>query len=105
MSLEPKPAIISAALLVTSLLAYAPVLAAERATKVSRDAYACVSWAAWHEYGLASLRPRGARMSKSCPLRLTPGTRVVVLEEDAGAGASEIRYRNANWFVDNQALD
>ena len=100
MSLKAK-----AAPMVFALLAWTPAQSAERATTVSRDAFACVSWAAWHEYGLASLTRRGARMSKSCPLRLAPGTRVVIVDEDAGEGASEIRYRHGNWFVDSQRLD
>ena len=103
MLLKPTTAIVSAAL--AALLAGVPSFAAERPTTISRYTFACVNWAAWHEYGLASLRPQGAQVSKLCPLRLKRGTRVVVVEDDAGAGASEIRYRNRNWFVDNQALD
>lgn len=99
MSLKPKAAIAIAALTMT-----APALSAERPTAIGRDAFACSSWAAWHEYGLASLTAGGARASKLCPLRLAAGTKVGVVEEDAGEGASAIRYRGKIWFVDNQRL-
>lgn len=91
-------------LIAVALIAGSPALAAERMTTINRETFVCVSWAGWHEYGLASLRPRGARMSKHCPRRLAAGTKVVVVEEDAGAGASEIRYRGKTWFVDAQRL-
>ncbi len=92
------------ATIVVVLIAGNPAASAERMATISREAFACVSWAAWHEYGLASLTARGARMGKSCPLRLAAGTKVVVVDEDAGAGASEIRFRRQNWFVDSQRL-
>ncbi len=93
-----------AAMIVVALIALTSAASAERMTTISRSAFACVSWAAWHEYGLASLTTQGAQMSKSCPLRLATKTKVVVVDEDAGEGASEIRYRGKNWFVDNQRL-
>lgn len=94
-----------ATLLAIALITCSPLAAAERATRIARDAYACTSWAAWREYGQASLRPEGARASRLCPIRIAPGTKVVVIEEDAGEGASEIRYRGKSWFVDNQRLN
>lgn len=99
MSLTSKMAVIA----VTSI-AWTSAASAERMTTTSQEAFACVSWAAWHEYGLASLRPQGAQASKLCPLRIAAKTKVIVVEDDAGAGASEIRYRGKNWFVDNQRL-
>ncbi|WP_232630969.1 hypothetical protein [Methylobacterium sp. Leaf118] len=78
--------------------------AADRTVTVRRDAYLCDSWAAWHEYGLASLTARGARMSKACPLRLAPGTRVRLVDDEAWEGAAEIRYRGKTWFVDSERL-
>ena len=103
MSPMSKAAVIAAAL--TGVGPCVPAAAAERMTTISRDAYICVSWAAWREYGLASLSPRGARMSKFCSLRLAAQTKVTVVDEDAGAGASEIRYQGKSWFVDNQRLN
>lgn len=96
--------IAKAALVTLTLLAATPAASAERATTVSREAYACTSWAAWREYGQASLTASGARANKDCPLRLSARTKIVVVEEDAGEGASEIRYRGKIWFVDNQRL-
>ncbi len=93
-----------AVLITAALIAGSPAVAAERMTTLNRETFICVSWAGWHEYGLASLTAKGARMSKHCPRRLAAGTKVVVVEEDAGAGASEIRYRGKTWFVDNQRL-
>ena len=78
--------------------------AAERNTTISRDAVICVSWAAWHEYGLASLSRKGARTSRLCPRRLPAGTKVTLIEDDAGEGSSRIRYGGREWFVDNQRL-
>jgi hypothetical protein len=92
------------ALILATLMSSAPAISAERLTTIGREAFACSSWAAWREYGLASLTARGARMSKLCPLRLAAKTKVVVVDEDAGEGASEIRYRGKSWFVDNQRL-
>ena len=100
MSSRPRLVIVA-----TILLATGAANSAERVTTTSQAAFACVSWAAWHEYGLASLSARGARASKLCPLRLPAGTKVVVVEDDAGEGASEIRYRSKSWFVDNQRLN
>ena len=70
----------------------------------TRGAFACASWAAWHDYTLASLTPKGARMSKLCPIRLKPGARVEVLEEDSGAGASLVRAAGKEWYVDGERL-
>jgi hypothetical protein len=89
---------------IAALITSAAALSAERATTIAREAYACTNWAAWREYGQASLTARGARPSAACPIRLAAGTNVVVLDEDSGEGASEIRYRGKNWFVDNQRL-
>ncbi len=94
-----------AALTAVILVTASPVTATERPTTTNQSAFACSSWAAWREYGLASLSPRGARASKLCPIRLPSGTKVIVIDEEAGEGASEIRYRGKTWFVDNQRLD
>lgn len=77
----------------------------ERETTVGREAFVCTSWAAWHEYTLASLTAKGGRISHLCPIRLAAKTRVVIVEEDAGYGASEIRYQGKRWFVDNDRLN
>jgi hypothetical protein len=98
------PQISKAALLAAALIGPTTAASAERTTTTTREAFVCVSWAAWREYGLASLTARGARMSPSCPLRLSARTKVVIVDDDAGAGATEIRYRGKTWFVDSQRL-
>ncbi len=87
------------------LIIWTPATSAERITTISQEAFVCVNWAAWREYGQASLTARGAQMSKACPLRLAAKTKVVVVDEDAGGGASAIRYRDKIWFIDNQRLN
>jgi hypothetical protein len=90
---------------IAALLGCSPASSAERVTTVRQEAFACTSWAAWREYGAASLTARGARPSRHCPLRIPAKARVAVVDEDAGAGASEVRYKGRRWFVDNQRLD
>lgn len=92
------------AAIVGALLGSAAPALAERETRMTKPAVICTSWAGWREFGQASLTARGARMSEHCPMRLAAGTRVVVVDEDAGEGASEIRYRGKTWFVDAQQL-
>lgn len=92
------------ALAIVAVSSAAPALSAERQTTVAREAYACDSWAAWREYGQASLTQRGARASGACPIRLAPETRVTVIDNDAGEGAAEIRHGGRMWFVDEQRL-
>jgi hypothetical protein len=104
MSLKLKATVIVVAMIIASLSVWAPAASAERMTTTSQEAFICVNWAAWREYGLASLTSSGAHMSKTCPSRLAAGTKVVVVEEDAGAGASKIRYQGKTWFIDNQRL-
>jgi hypothetical protein len=46
------------AVLPTMILSVSIAVAAERsAVIVDRDAFACTSWGAWHDYTLASLTP------------------------------------------------
>jgi hypothetical protein len=86
------------------LLATMAVAAERTAVIDNTGAFGCTSWAAWHEYTLASLTSKGAHMSKLCPIRLKAGTRVEVIEEDSGEGASLVRAGGMQWYVDNQRL-
>jgi hypothetical protein len=95
----------SIVLIGVALLAWTGPVLAERETRTAKAVVACTSWAAWREFGQASLTARGAHMSKLCPIRLSARTKVIVVDDDAGAGASEIRYRGKLWFIDEQALD
>ena len=93
------------AILPLLIVSTSAALAVERATVIDKGgAFACVSWAAWHDYTLASLMPKGARMSRLCPIRLKAGAPVEVIEEDSGAGASRVRAGGKEWFVDAQRL-
>jgi hypothetical protein len=50
------------------ILSTSVAVAAERSAVIdNQGAFACTSWAAWHEYTEASLTPKGAHMSKLCP--------------------------------------
>lgn len=93
------------ALIAVPVLVATGASAAQKLGTINRDTFVCVSWAAWHEYTLASLSSRGAHASKACPRRLAAKTKVVVVEDDAGEGAAEIRYEGTDWFVDAQRLD
>ncbi len=78
--------------------------AQDRMTTMVRATFACTSWAAWREYVQASLTPKGARMSRHCPVRIAAGSRVIVVDDDAGHGAAEIRRGGKTWFVDGDKL-
>jgi hypothetical protein len=95
----------SRAIVLIAVMAWPASASAERATRTSQATVACVNWAAWREFGQASLTARGARMGELCPIRIPARERVIVVDADAGAGASEIRHRGKIWFVDAQALD
>ena len=80
------------------MLFCAPAVA--KTVTVRQTTPACTSWAGWHEWSLASLRPRGARYNKHCPLSIDKGQKVEVIDEDAGEGAVTVRWRGKVWFVD-----
>ncbi len=88
------------AFLLMALSASIAVAAARTAVVDSPGTFACSSWAAWHEYTLASLTRKGAHMSKPCPIRLKGGTRVEVIEDDAGYGASLVESPSQNFMWD-----
>jgi hypothetical protein len=70
---------------------------------ISAETYACTSWAAAHEYSLASLRPSGGRMDKNCPIRISKGVSVEVTNEDDD-GYTVVTYRGKTWWVDNERV-
>jgi hypothetical protein len=82
------------------LAASAPTMAAERVARVDRETFACKSWAGWREYSQASLTARGARANPHCPIRISAGARVTIIDGDAGSGAAEVEWRGRRWFVD-----
>jgi hypothetical protein len=72
---------------------------------VKGGTFACRNWAAWHDFTLASLTSAGASYGRGCPIRLKGGSKVEIVEDDAGAGASVVRSHGKEWYVDNQALE
>jgi len=95
----------SKTLIVSGLLGIASTaIAAEQTKTVAKETYACVSWAAWHDYSQASLTAKGARASKLCPIRIAAKSKVILVEDDAGEGASQVSYQGKDWYVDADAL-
>jgi hypothetical protein len=86
------------------LTAGAQAHAAERETVVTREAYACTSWAGWREYNLLLFQGGIGRVNRHCPIRIPVRARVEVTDEDPGFGAVEICYRGRYWFVDGESL-
>jgi len=95
---------VRAGLMILAMASGSGVNAAERKTSLSRETFACVSWAAWHDYTQASLTAKGARASKLCPLRIPGKSTVTVMDEDAGEGATEVLYQDKHWFIDADTL-
>src|SRR5262249_30842477 len=79
------------------MLISTPALA--KTVTVTQMTPACTSWAAWHEWLLASLRPKGARLNRNCPLSIDKGEKVEVIEADDGEGAATTRCRGKTWFT------
>jgi hypothetical protein len=84
------------------MLSCAP--ASAKTVTVTQTAPACTSWAGWHEWSLASLTPKGARLNKNCPLSIDKGETVEIIDPDAGEGAVTVRWRGKIWFVDDNRL-
>ncbi|MGL4239909.1 MAG: hypothetical protein ACRCTI_02225, partial [Beijerinckiaceae bacterium] len=80
-------------------------MAAEREAAMRREAFACTSWAGWREYVQASLTQRGARADARCPVRIPAGAKVTVIDDDAGNGAAEVRWRGKRWYVDADRVE
>lgn len=90
--------------LLAAVLAVAGWAAAEaRPGIISAETYACVSWAAAHEYTLQSLRPKGGQMNRNCPIRIPKGEAVDVTTEDDD-GYTVVTYRGKTWWVDNERV-
>lgn len=90
-------------LLAAAIASGALASAEARPGLVTSDTYACISWAAAHEYSLASLRPSGGRMNKNCPIRISKGQAVEVTSED-DEGYMVVTYRGKTFWVDNDRV-
>lgn len=92
------------AVVLAAIIAIGASAAAEaRPGVISAETYACISWAAAHEYSLASLRPSGGKMDKNCPIRIAKGQAVDVTNED-DEGYTVVTYRGKTWWVDNDRV-
>jgi hypothetical protein len=90
--------------LLAAVIASGALASAEaRPGVISAETYACTSWAAAHEYSLASLRPSGGRMDKNCPIRIAKGQAVDVTNED-DERYMVVTYRGKTWWVDNDRV-
>ncbi len=70
---------------------------------ISAETYACVSWAAAHEYTLQSLRPKGGQINSNCPIRISKGTPVDVTSED-DEGYAVVTQGGKTWWVDGDRV-
>jgi len=93
-----KSSLFAAALAVGALTS-----AEARPGVISAETYACISWAAAHEYTLQSLRPKGGQMNRNCPIRISKGEAVDVTQEDDD-GYTVVIYRGKTWWVDNERV-
>ena len=95
--------LLKSGVLAVALAICALVPADARPGVISAETYACTSWAAAHEYTLASLRPSGGRMDKNCPIRISKSQAVDVTNEDDD-GYTVVTYRGKTWWVDNERV-
>jgi hypothetical protein len=95
------------AILSSVTLALAASMGAARARPgvITREAFACTSWAGAYAYTLASLTKQGAKTNKSCPIRLSAGTKVEIIVTAAdGDGYVEVSVNGRNWWIDNERV-
>jgi hypothetical protein len=67
---------------------------------IRAETYACTNWAAAHEYTMQSLTPKGGQINENCPIRLTQGAIVEVVNED-DYGFAVVTHRGKTWRVDD----
>jgi hypothetical protein len=72
---------------------------------ITREAFACTSWAGAYAYTLASLTEQGAKANKICPIRLSAGTKVEIIDtNENGDGYVEVSVNGRNWWIDNERV-
>jgi hypothetical protein len=72
---------------------------------ITRDAFACTSWAAAYEYTRTSLTRGGAKANKRCPIRLPAGTKVeMVASDENGDGYVQVSVNGRKWWVDEERV-
>jgi hypothetical protein len=78
-------------------------LANARPGVISVETYACTSWGAAHQYTMQSLTPKGGQMNRYCPIRLSKGTPVDIMNE-FDDGYAVVTHRGKRWWVDNERV-
>jgi hypothetical protein len=69
---------------------------------ITREAFACTSWAGAYAYTRASLTKQGAKANKNCPIRLSAGTRVeMVVTDENGDGYVAVSVKGRKWWIDD----
>jgi hypothetical protein len=72
---------------------------------ITREAFACTSWAGAYAYTRTSLTKEGAKANKNCPIRLSVGTRVeMVVSDENGDGYVEISVKGRKWWIDEERV-
>jgi hypothetical protein len=72
---------------------------------ITREAFACTSWAGAYEYTRTSLTKEGAKANKRCPIRLAAGTRVeMVVSDENGDGYVEVSVKGRKWWIDEERV-
>jgi hypothetical protein len=72
---------------------------------ITREAFACTSWAAAYEYTRTSLTKEGAKANKRCPIRLSAGTGVeMVASDENGDGYVEVSVNGRKWWIDDERV-
>ena len=90
-------------LLVVALAILFATPAESRPGVIKAETYACTSWGAAHEYTLQSLTPKGGQIDKNCPIRLSKGTKVDVINDDDD-GYAVVTRRGKTWWVDGERV-
>ena len=92
-------------ILVAFALAASMGAAFARQGVITRDAFACTSWAAAYEYTRTSLTKEGAKANERCPIRLSVGTRVeMVVTDENGDGYVQVSVKGRNWWIDEERV-
>jgi hypothetical protein len=72
---------------------------------ITREAFACTSWAGAYAYTRASLTRQGANANKNCPIRLSVGTRVeMVVTDENGDGYVAVSVKGRKWWIDDERV-
>ena len=70
---------------------------------IKAETYACTGWGAAHEYTLQSLTPKGGQINKNCPIRISRGTKVDIVQDD-DEGYAVVTYQGKRWWVDGERV-